>query len=55
MSGFKGGNRFVGGAQFKSSIRKTAGGCGGCLQVCCQLSAVSGGPGLFLVSSMQLE
>lgn len=42
MNEFKGGNRFIGGAQFKSSNNSSRGGhgavggnsCGGCLQVC---------------------
>lgn len=33
MNEFKGGNRFVGGAQFKASARKQTSSCGGCLQV----------------------
>lgn len=33
MNEFKGCNRFVGGSQFKASIRKQARSCGGCLQV----------------------
>lgn len=33
MREFKGVNRFVGGAQFKASIRRQAESCGGCLQV----------------------
>lgn len=33
MNGFKGGNRFVGGAQFKASVQKRSSSCGGCLQI----------------------
>lgn len=33
MNEFKGGSRFVGGAQFKASYRKKTESCGGCLQV----------------------
>lgn len=33
MNEFKGGNRFIGGAQFKASVRKQTGNCGECLKV----------------------